>query len=302
MRAKVADVNLVRTLSYALGIAVGVASMEFVGGLTTNSLALLGDAGHMSADSLALLLSLLALLMAQKPHTSSLTFGYHRVEVFAAFVNGVSLFSVSIILFYESYRRIFNPPEVKGPLLLLFASIGLLANIIMILMLRKGKGLSLNVKGAFLHVLGDTLSSIGVIAGGFLVTVTKENLIDPLVGALIGVLVLRSSLGLLKESGRVLLEATPSHISFQGLIQTIRKVEGVRDIHDLHVWTITSQFHVLSGHLVVDDQKVSKTEIIIRKIQEVLRERFSIEHTAFQLEVKGPSLVEIKADKGEENP
>lgn len=273
-----------RGLLIALSITALMTVAEAIGGIVSNSLALLGDAGHMLTDTLALGLSLFAFRLARRPPTPAKTYGYHRTEIIAALINGSTLVLVSFYIFYEAYLRFLNPPPVKTPLMLTVAIIGLIANLAGIWVLKESGRENLNVRGAFLHILGDTLSSVGVIIGGIIIFFTDWYVIDPLIGVLIGGIILRGAVGLVTESGNILLEGVPRHINIEKVASEVKNTRGVRDIHDLHVWAITSGIYALSGHLLIDDQMVSKSSDILAEVNYLLSERFGIGHTTLQLE------------------
>lgn len=268
----------------AFSITIAMAVIETVGGILSNSLALIGDAGHMFMDSFALGLSLFAFEVAQKPATPSRTYGYRRAEILAALVNGIVLILVAIYIFYEAYSRFIKMPEIRGSLMLIVALVGFFVNLIVLSLLKKVGHDNLNIKGAFLHVLGDTMSSIGVIIAALAISFTGVKLVDPLMSLIIGGIILRGAIGLVTESGRVLLEATPKGINVIDIINETKKIEGVRDLHDLHVWTITSGLHAMSGHLLIEDQMVSKASEILAKVSEILRKKFGIAHVTIQVE------------------
>jgi cobalt-zinc-cadmium efflux system protein len=258
--------------------------LEIIGGLVSNSLALLSDAGHMFTDAFALGLSLWAIKMAQKPATHHKTFGYHRLEILAALANGLLLALISVWIFYEAYQRFFHPPEIKSGLMLVVAVIGLIGNFIGVTMLQRSSRNNLNVRGALLHMLGDTLSSVGVIIGGVFIAFTGWKMIDPIVSILINGFIIHSAFQLIFESGEVLLEAVPRGLVLQDVVAEVKKVSGVKDLHDLHIWTITSGLHALSGHILIDDQQVSTGTAILQEVKEVLEHKFGITHTTLQLE------------------
>jgi cobalt-zinc-cadmium efflux system protein len=257
---------------------------EIIGGLLSNSLALLSDAGHMFTDTFALGLSLWAIKMAQKPATHRKTFGYHRLEILAALANGILLILISIWIFYEAYQRFFNPPEIKSGLMLIIAIIGLIGNFIGMTMLQRSSQNNLNVRGALLHMLGDTLSSVGVIIGGIFIMFTGWRMVDPIVSILINGFIMHSAFQLIFESGEVLLEAVPRGLVLQEVVAEVKKVPGVRDLHDLHIWAITSGLHALSGHILIADQQISAGTTILKEVEEVLEHKFGITHTTLQLE------------------
>jgi len=257
---------------------------EVIGGILSNSLALLSDAGHMLVDALALGLSLFAITIARRPATPTKTYGYHRVEIMAALANGTTLILVSLYIFYEAYHRFLDPPAVQTPLMLLVATIGLMANLTGILLLRKVSRSNLNIKAAFWHIIGDTISSVGVIVGGVIILVTGWYIADPIIAVFIGGIILWGAVRLVSESVDILLEAAPKHIQVDKVIQTIKNVSGVDDVHDIHVWTITSGMHALSAHLRIEDQKVSQSAEIVETVSRDLARYFNITHTTLQLE------------------
>lgn len=258
--------------------------VEFVGGVLSGSLALIGDAGHMLTDTLALALSFFALKLSKKPSDAKRTYGFHRTEILVALLNGLILILISAYIFYEAYTRFLSPPEIKAPLMLVVAIIGLIVNIIAIFMLKGSSKVNLNIRGAFLHVLGDALSSLGVIVAGIIIFFTKFYLVDPIVAILIGGIILRGAIGLITESSHILLEAVPKHLKVEDISEEMKKIQGVKDIHDLHLWTITSGIYALSGHLVIQDQMVSKSDEILKKTNTLLENKFGITHTTLQLE------------------
>lgn len=266
-------------------VIVGVVmAVEVVGGLLANSLALLGDAGHMFTDALALGLSLFALSLARRPATTTRTYGFHRAEIMAAFINGAVLIVVTVFIFYEAYRRFLTPPEIKSGLMLIIAAIGLVANMVGIWFLRKTRYVSLNIRAAFLHILGDTISSVGVLVAGIVIALTGWTYVDPILAIVIGIIILYGAVQLLRESSDILLEAVPKSIDADKLIESIKAVEGVKDIHDLHIWTITSGIYALSTHLFIEDRMLSRTRDIVDSVNKELAERFNIRHTTLQTE------------------
>jgi cobalt-zinc-cadmium efflux system protein len=275
-----------RNLVIALSITAIVMIAEIIGGLLSNSLALLSDAGHMLTDILALSLSLAAMKFAQKPPTPSKTFGFHRLEILAAFFNGMLLFFISFYIFYEAYHRLLHPEEIKGLFMLVVACIGLLANGAGIMLLRKSAHTSLNVKSAFLHIVGDTISSGGVIVGGLLILYTGWYLVDPLISIFIGILILRGAYALIMESIDIFLEATPKDINVEEMLDELRKIQGVKDVHHLHLWTITSGINAMSAHVLIDDLLISSSAYILKEIKSLLHNKYKIEHSTIQFESK----------------
>jgi cobalt-zinc-cadmium efflux system protein len=273
-----------RRLLVALSITGLMTIVELAGGLISNSLALIGDAGHMFTDTLALGLSLFALNLAKRPASQTKTYGYYRAEILAALVNGTILVIVSGYIFYESYRRFVAPPEVHGGLMLIVAAIGLVANVIGITILRSAGSRNLNVKGAFLHMWSDMLSSIGVIAAGAIILLTGHTIADPIISIVIGLLILRGAGGLVWEAVNILLEAVPKHLDVSLISDAVRKIKGVKDIHDVHLWAITSGMYAMSCHLLIEDQMVSNCTQIVDEVNQKLRQEFGISHSTVQLE------------------
>jgi len=273
-----------RGLKIALIIVVVFMAAEIAGGILSNSLSLLGDAGHMLVDALALALSLIALNLAKKPATTTRTYGFHRSEILAALANGVTLVLVAVVIFYEAWQRFRNPPVVQTTIMLVVAVAGLIANLIAMRLLRRARHNNLNARAAFFHVFGDTLSSVGVIAGGIIIAVTGWKIVDPIIAILIGIIILWGAVSLVRESVDILLETVPKHILLDEVTETIKGVRGVVELHDLHVWTITSGIYALSTHILIQDQMISRTREITAAINRELEKKFNITHTTFQLE------------------
>ena len=273
-----------RGLLVALSITVLMMAAEIIGGLLSNSLALLSDAGHMFTDNLALLLSFFALKFASMPATDRKTFGFYRLEILAAFVNGTVLVFMSFYIMYEAYLRILHPQPVGGRLMLVVALIGLVANVIGAFILNKHSSTSLNIRGAYLHILGDALSSVGVVIGGVIILNTGWYLIDPLLSILISFVIIYSAWALVKESVNILLESVPSHIDIDELAAELQKIEGVREAYHIHVWTITSGVHAMSAHVVIDDQLVSRNREMLDRISSVAADKFKVMHSTIQIE------------------
>jgi cobalt-zinc-cadmium efflux system protein len=258
---------------------------EVIGAFYTNSLALLADAGHMLSDVGALSLSLFAIWISQKPATPKHTYGYYRTEILAALINGSALVAISIYIFVEAYHRLRAPEPVLGSTVVLIALGGLVINFTSLGILHKGKDESLNVRGAWLHVLSDLLGTFGVLVGGILVWQFGWYWADPAVSFLIGTLVIFASWQLVKESVGVLLEATPAHVDVSALRDAMLQVDGVLGVHDLHVWTITSGMEAMSGHVVVPLDWGGRTQgEILADIHKLLHDRFGIHHATIQTE------------------
>jgi len=258
--------------------------IEVVGGIMSNSLALLSDAGHVFVDILALVLSWYGVRQSERPSSSEMTFGYHRVGVIVALVNAISIFAIAIFVFYEAYQRVLEPQEVNSPLMLSVAIIGLSVNLFVAFWLRREQRENLNVRSAFWHVLGDALASIGVIIGAIIIMVTDWFIIDPMISGVIGIIILFSAWRILKEGLEVILEATPYGVDVLEMVEAIKQMPGVKAVHDVHVWSISAELHAMSGHVLIDDVPVSQAAQIRQGIQDMLRKQFDIEHTAIQME------------------
>jgi cobalt-zinc-cadmium efflux system protein len=273
-----------RGLAITLGICMTILVAEIVGGLASNSLALLSDAAHMLVDGLALGLALFAISISSRPATIRKTYGYRRVEIMVALINGVILILLTLFIFYEAYTRLVSPPEIKAPIMLIVAAVGLVGNLAGIFLLRGVSKNSLNIKAAFWHVIGDTISSVGVILAAGVVLVTGWAYADAIVSVVIGVIILWGATGLVRESVDILLEAVPRNMDMDEVTRQMKSVHGVSDIHDLHIWTITSGIHALSAHVQVSDQTVSQSENIVKSVNELLSTKYKISHTTLQLE------------------
>jgi len=267
-----------RYMLVVLAITAGIMIAEIIGGLLANSLALLSDAGHMLTDILALGLSLAAMRFARKPATLTKTFGFYRLEILAAFLNGVLLLGISLYIFNEAYHRLMDPGEIKGVFMLVVAATGLVANGVGIAILRRSRFRNLNVRSVLFHLMGDTISSAGIIIGGILIIYTGWYIVDPLIGILIGVLILRGAYSLVRESVDILLEATPKEIDTETLISDLVGIEEVKEVHHVHLWTITSGIYAMSAHVVVDDCLISKSTQVLNAIKRVLHDRYNMEH------------------------
>jgi len=272
-----------RNLKIAIFITGSLIIIEILGGILSNSLALFSDAWHMFTDTSALTLCFLAGKLSLKPPTSDKTFGYYRVETLSAFVNGVILIVVASYIFYEAIRRLLSPTEVRGFEMLIIAFIGLSANFVSMTILSRSM-LSLNVKAAFLHIVGDTLSSMGVITAGVIIYFTKWYLIDPIMSIIVGSIILYGTRKVLGEALHILLEGAPLKISLNEVIDTMKSIPGVRDVHDVHIWSITSYMHYLSAHILVRDEDFSNISKILNETKEKLEKKYQIIHTTIQIE------------------
>ena len=286
-----------KRLILALSITACWFLIELAGGIYSNSLALLADAAHMLTDLAALGLSLFALKISARPATHEKTFGYLRAEILAAFANGIFLILIGIYIFYESYQRIWAPPNVKSVPMLIVAVTGLLANLVTAGLLSGSRHENLNLRGAFLHVLGDTLGSVGAIVAGVLIMTRQWRLADPIVSAIVGGLVMYSSWELVAESVEVLLEGTPRHLKISSILKDLGGIRGVVSVHDLHVWSIASGTTAMSCHIVMKTDEDANR--VLAESSHLMREKYKIEHTTIQLEFEnwashpGDTLLEL---------
>lgn len=274
-----------KRLTLTLLLVAGYMVAEVVGGLLTNSLALLADAGHMLSDVAALALSLFAIWISERPPTPQRTFGYYRAEILAALVNGATLIAISVYIFVEAYQRLWQPPEIQGAVMLAVAVGGLLVNLLGLWLLNEGRKGNLNVRGAWLHVLTDAMGSVGVIVAAILIWAFGWQWADPVASILIGVLVIYSSWRLLAESVSVLLESAPRGINVDKVHQTMKAVPGVLAVHDLHVWTITSGMDCLSAHVVAAEGQPH--DVLLRCLRQTLHDQFGLDHLTIQIEPEG---------------
>lgn len=258
---------------------------EVIGGLITQSLALLADAAHMMTDVVGLLLAFIAIKIGEKRADTGKTFGYYRTEILAAVINAVILLGISVYVLYEAFQRFRNPPEVQSGSMLIVAGIGLVVNIIGMIILRKDSEGSLNMKGAYFEVLSDMLTSIGVMIAGVIMLTTGWYYADPLISAAIGLLIFPRTWRLLKEAVNVLLEGTPKDVDIYALRKILEQTAGVKNVHDLHVWSLTSGVNAMSAHIVRDSQ--TEHNQLLRRITDVTTENFKISHTTFQIEEEG---------------
>ena len=258
--------------------------VEIFAGIRAHSLALISDAGHNFTDAGALLLAWVCHYLQTKPADETKTFGYHRAGVLAAFVNALTLLPLSAWIFYESFLRLSHPEPVSEGIMALVAGLGLLMNGSIMLGLRSASRNDLNIRSAFIHMLGDALGSIAIIAGAIAMRYTGQQQIDPILSILIGLLIVWSAWGILRESLNILLEGLPSGIALQDVAGQMRRVSGVLDVHDLHIWSLGSSAHAMSCHVLIEDVPPSASDAILRRLNGVLEERFHIAHTTIQFE------------------
>jgi cobalt-zinc-cadmium efflux system protein len=269
-------------LAIALGLTTTFMVAEVVGGLWTGSLALLADAAHMLTDAGGLALALIAIRFAERPATPQATYGYVRAEVLSALANAVVLLLLTVYILYEAYKRFLDPPEIIGGPMLVVAVIGLIVNLISMKLLSSGSSESINVKGAYFEVLSDMLGSLGVIVAAVVVLLTGWTLVDPIIGAGIGLFIVPRTWILLKQAIHILIEGTPPEVDIKLIEQRLMAVAGVTAVRDLHVWTITSGLDAMSCHLVLDD--MAKASNVLLTANAVLRGEFKLDHTTIQTE------------------
>lgn len=275
--------NNKKALFWAFVLIATFMVVEVIGGVITNSLALLSDAGHMLSDAAALGLSLFAMKLGERKATHSKTYGYKRFEIIAAALNGLTLILISIYIFIEAYHRFADPPQVQSMGMLAISVIGLIVNIIAAWILMSGdKDENLNVRSAFLHVLGDMLGSVGAITAALLIYFFGWGLADPIASVAVAILIIISGWRVTKESFHVLMEGTPEQIEVSEVKDEIMKIPGVKDVHDVHIWSITSGVMMLSGHIAVEGEGVH--DRVLHKAQILLHDRFGIDHSTLQVE------------------
>ena len=272
-----------RVLSVAMGITAAFFVVELVGGILTNSLALQTDAFHMLTDVVSLAYALVAVWLSQRPVSLKNTYGYYRVEILSAFLNGILLWAVVIFVFYEAIQRIQQPANVQSLNMLVIAVFGLVANGLVAAVLSRSRNHSLNLKGAFLHVVADALGSVGAISAGLVMFFTGWYQADPIASIMIGVLVFYSSGKIVRDSVNVLLEGVPGSIDLSAVERRIRGMKGVKNLHDLHVWSIAdTNTCCMSSHVVVENETNGKE--LVTKLIDILNKEFGIDHTTIQIE------------------
>ncbi|MCL6086843.1 MAG: cation diffusion facilitator family transporter [Actinobacteria bacterium] len=258
---------------------------ELTGGFITGSLALLSDAGHMFTHAFALLISFLAILYAARPATKERSFGFYRVEIIAALFNGITLLAITVFIVWEAYKRIINPQPVSGKGMFIIAVIGLIVNIITALILWKASRESLNVRSAFTHMIGDAGSSVGVVIGAIIIYFTDLYIVDSIFSIIIAILILIWSISLIRDSVRILMESTPKDINMNLLKKSlIENMSEIRDVHDLHVWEITTGMYCMTAHIIIKDMNVSRTEKLLHDINVFLEDSYNIQHPIIQFE------------------
>lgn len=272
-------------LAIALAMTSTVMVAEFVGGLLSGSLALLADAGHMATDAAGMGIALIAVTLAQRPPSARRTFGLQRVEILAAAGNAVVLFLLAGYILLEAYRRLSEPPEISSGLMLAVAVVGLVVNAVSLRLLQRAQGESLNMRGAYLEVLGDLLGSVAVIVAAVVIALTGFTAADPIASVLVALMILPRAWALLRDTTAILLEATPKGVDLDDVRAHILAVPGVVDVHDMHAWTITSGMPVMSAHVVVEDTLADGDHApVLDKLSTCLSDHFDVEHCTFQVE------------------
>ncbi len=291
-----------KRIALSLSLTAAFVLVEIIAGVLGNSLALLTDAAHNFTDVIALGLSWYALRIAAKPANKGKTFGYHRVGILAALVNSTTLILIAAGIFYEAWRRFLTPPEVDSGILIGVGALAFIINIVTALLVKKGSEHDLNLRSAFLHLMGDVLSTLGAVIAGVLIAFTNWNWLDPLVSALIGVFILWSAWGILRQTVHILLESAPENVDVSQLADDIRAVKGVRGVHDLHVWSINENLRMLSAHVVIEDISIREGTSIQRNISQLLARAYQIQHATLQLEYEGCAAQLLYCDIHEHAP
>jgi len=273
-----------RILKWSLAATVAFVLVELAAGIQAHSLALLSDAGHNFTDALALLLAWIGVCFGRKPPDEIKTYGYHRAGVLAAFVNALALLILAAYILWESYRRWMAPRVVDEWTMLAVAALGLAVNLAIMRGLRGERAHDINIRSAWVHMLGDALGSVGIITGALLIRWTGWQRIDPLLSALIGLLIVWTAWDIVKESLNILLEGLPRGLELDSVVSAMRQIEGVLDVHDLHIWSLGSSLHALSCHVRIEDLPPSASDAILRALNHMLDERFRIRHTTVQFE------------------
>ncbi len=273
-----------KRLALSLVLTAAFVVVEIIAGIFGNSLALLTDAAHNFTDVIALGLSWYALKIATRPAHAGKTFGYHRVGILVALVNSTTLVLIALGIFYEAYHRFITPPEVNSTILIGVGTLAFIINAVTAWMVKEGSEHDLNLRSAFLHLMGDVLSTLGAVVAGVIIAFTNWNWLDPLVSVLIGVFILWNAWGILRQSIHILLESTPESVDLNTMVESLLKVEGVRGVHDLHVWSINESLRALSAHIVTEDVSISKGTRLQQRLNEMLAHEYNIQHSTLQLE------------------
>jgi cobalt-zinc-cadmium efflux system protein len=271
-------------LSWSLFLTLGFVVVEAAAGVFSNSLALLTDAAHNLTDVIALGLSWFAIRITAQPANARKTYGYHRAGILVALVNSTTLVLISIGIFYEAYKRFLSPPEVQSGILIGVGLVAVVVNLVTALLVHRGSESDLNLRSAFIHLMGDVISTVGAVIAGVLIFFTGANWLDPLVSVLIGFLILYNAWGILQETVEILLESTPRDVDIKKMVSDITEVDGVIGVHDLHVWSLTRSLRTMSAHILTEDISISAGTKIQNTINELVYHRYNISHATLQLE------------------
>jgi len=276
-----------KRLTLSLILTAAFVVIEVIAGVFGNSLALLTDAAHNFTDVIALGLSWYALHLATKPAHAGKTFGYHRVGILVALINSTTLILIAFGIFFEAYHRFLIPPEVDSTLLIGVGAVAFIINLVTALMVKEGSENDLNLRSAFLHLMGDVMSTLGAVIAGIIIAFTNWNWLDPFVSVLIGVFILYNAWSILKQTIHILLESTPENINMDSMVTELRSVNGVLDVHDLHVWSISENLRMLSAHVVIDNVSIGEGVSIQHNINELVAHNYNIQHATLQMECEG---------------
>ncbi len=282
-----------KRLTLSLILTAAFVIIEVIAGIIGNSLALLTDAAHNVTDVIALALSWYALNIALKPAHAGKTFGYHRVGILVALINSTTLILIAIGIFFEAYKRFLSPPEVDSTLLIGVGAVAFIINLVTALMVKEGSEHDLNLRSAFLHLMGDVMSTLGAVIAGIIIAFTQWNWLDPFVSVLIGGFIFYNAWSILKQTIHILLESTPENINMDSMVSDLQKVDGVLGVHDLHVWSISENLRMLSAHVVIDNISVGEGVNIQHNINELLAHNYNIQHATLQLECEGCSTRDL---------
>ncbi|MCF8330896.1 MAG: cation diffusion facilitator family transporter [Bacteroidales bacterium] len=291
-----------KDLFISVWLNMAISLFQIVGGILSNSLALLSDALHNLGDGIALLIAWLANKVSQKPSSLNKTFGYKRIEILAALFNGIALIAISIFLFSEAWQRFNNPETINSTLMLVVAAIGLIANIISVLILEKHKKDNINIKAAYLHLLGDTLSSVAVIIGGVLIYFYELYWIDPLVTVIIGLYIIKESISIIIETVDILMQSKPKDIDLAEIKNKLTKIEGIKNIHHVHIWRLSDKEIHFESHVdLSQDFKTTEASVIREKAEAILYEQFHIDHVTMQMEFNSTHIPDLLAGSKDKN-
>jgi len=279
-----ASKQTIQRLSLSLFLTLAFVVIEAGAGIFANSLALLTDAAHNFTDVIALGLTWFAVRITAQPANAQRTYGYHRAGILVALLNSTTLVLISVGIFYEAYHRLISPPEVQSSVLIVVGLIAVVINLVTAFLVHRGSEHDLNLRSAFVHLMGDVLSTVGAVIAGVLIFFTGANWLDPLVSVLIGFLILYNAWGILRDAVDILLESTPRDVDLQAMVRDIARVDGVMGVHDIHVWSLTQNLRTMSAHILTDDLHISAGAEIQRQINELLDHRYNIAHATLQLE------------------